>query len=131
MSNTPAFSPLSPVSVNQVLNYKSCSYSTTAPSGTYRIIPQFVLGAALLILAVIPTVRHSVSMYKLTKRWHTNRSMKLLVKEGTAYFVVYVSLVPVPSITLAASLTSLPKKKLTMLSLEPGIYFSTSSMRSK
>jgi len=76
------------VTVDQVLNYKSCTYSTTAPPGMYRTIPRFVLGSALLILAVIPTLTHSAEMHKLTKRWHTNRPMKLLVKEGSAYFIV-------------------------------------------
>jgi hypothetical protein len=128
------------VTIDQVLNYKSCNYSTTAPLGVYRTIPRYVLGAALLILAVIPTLRQSVEMYKLTKRWHTDRSMKLLVREGAAYFIVRFTLFPLcPSIALAtslASLASLPKphtKKLTTrtLSLEPGICFSISSMRSK
>jgi hypothetical protein len=32
-------------------------------------------------------------MYKLTKRWKTSPSMKLLVREGAVYFVVYVSIV--------------------------------------
>jgi hypothetical protein len=88
----PTFPPFSPVTIDQVLNYKSCNYSTTAPLGVYRTIPRYVLGAALLILAVIPTLRQSVEMYKLTKRWHTDRSMKLLVREGAAYFIVYVLL---------------------------------------
>jgi len=35
-----------------------------------------------------------VEMYKFTKRWQTNRLMKLLVREGAVYFVVYVQLVP-------------------------------------
>ena len=143
LSNTPTFSPLSPVTVEQVLDYTFCNYATTAPLATYRTIPRFVLGSALLILAVIPTLTHSVEMYKLTKRWHTNRTMELLVREGAVYFVVYVSLVPlcrfympIPRPCLTA--LSLPKshekhRKLTtrMLPLEPGICFSISSTRSK
>jgi len=103
------------VTVDQVLNYKSCTYSTTAPPGMYRTIPRFVLGSALLILAVIPTLTHSVEMHKLTKRWHTNRPMMLLVKEGSAYFIVYVSLVPALSIVRPRNLSRLapenPQKK--------------------
>ena len=59
-------------------------------------------------LAVIPTLTQTVEMYKLTKRWHTNWSMKLLVKEGAAYFIVYVSLVPALSIVRPRNLSRLP-----------------------
>jgi len=77
------------VTVAQTLNFRYCSYSSRGtPSATYRAIPRFVLGTALLILAVIPTFKQSIEMYKLTKRWQTNRSMKLLLREGAVYFVV-------------------------------------------
>ncbi|KAI9574382.1 hypothetical protein HD554DRAFT_2165880 [Boletus coccyginus] len=80
--------PLS-VTVVQVLNFRYCSYTPHGtPSSTYRAIPRYFLGTALLILAAIPTFRQSNEMYKLTKRWKTNRSMNLLLKEGAAYFVV-------------------------------------------
>ncbi|KAF8550482.1 hypothetical protein OG21DRAFT_1499748 [Imleria badia] len=80
------------VTVIQVLDFRYCKYSPsrTTPSATYRAISRFVLGTALLILAVIPTFKQSFDMYKLTKRWQTNRSMKLLVREGAVYFVVNV-----------------------------------------
>ena len=47
-----------------------------------------------MILSLIPTLWHMVETYKLSKRWQTNRLMKLLVREGAVYFVVYVQLVP-------------------------------------
>ncbi|KAH0831393.1 hypothetical protein J3R83DRAFT_14058 [Lanmaoa asiatica] len=85
----------SPVTIIQVLDFTYCSYSftMTSSSTTYRAIPRIVFGAALVILAVIPTLIQSVEMYRLTKRWQTNRTMKLLVREGVLYFVLYVSLV--------------------------------------
>ncbi|KAH0831396.1 hypothetical protein J3R83DRAFT_14063 [Lanmaoa asiatica] len=61
----------------------------TSSSTTYRAIPRIVFGAALVILAVIPTLIQSVEMYRLTKRWQTNRTMKLLVREGVLYFVFH------------------------------------------
>ncbi|KAF8559778.1 hypothetical protein OG21DRAFT_1503006 [Imleria badia] len=77
------------VTIYQVFNFKSCGYSSrTEPLPTYRAIPRFVLGGALLILAVIPPLRQSVEMYKVTKRFYTNRTMELLVREGAVYFVV-------------------------------------------
>ncbi|KAF8552126.1 hypothetical protein OG21DRAFT_177636 [Imleria badia] len=82
------------VTIVQVLNSSYCNYSIgTTPSVTYRAIPRFVLGVALLILAFIPSLKQSIEMYKLSKRWQTSRSMKLLIKEGTVYFVVYVSVI--------------------------------------
>ena len=76
-------------------NSNKCIYSSNiTPPAIYRSIPRFVFGATLLILAVIPTLRQSIEMYRATKRWQTNHSMKLLVREGAVYFVVYVSLVP-------------------------------------
>ncbi|KAF8138798.1 hypothetical protein EV363DRAFT_1314817 [Boletus edulis] len=77
------------VTVVQVLNFRYCSYAPRAtPSATYRAIPRFVLGSTLLILAAIPTFKQLVDMYKLTKRWETNRPMQLLLREGSVYFVV-------------------------------------------
>ncbi|KAI9571175.1 hypothetical protein HD554DRAFT_2079164 [Boletus coccyginus] len=70
------------VSESQFYNYKSCDYSLKAsPPQADRAIPRFVLGVALLILSLIPTLKHMVEMYKFTK-------------EGAVYFVVYVQLVP-------------------------------------
>ena len=49
-------------------------------------------------------------MYKLTKRWQTNRSMELLLREGAVYFVVCVSLVPLCHICVHRSHFLSPKK---------------------
>jgi hypothetical protein len=126
------------VTVVQVLNFRYCSYSsTTTPSATYRGIPRFVLGTALLILAVIPTFKQSIEMYKLTKRWQTNRSMELLLREGAVYFVVCVSLVPLCHICVHRShflspQKNPPKKKLTTWTPSPelGMCFSILLMQS-
>lgn len=135
LSNSLFLSRISPVTIVQVLSSRYCNYSSTAtPSVTYRAIPRFVLGAALLILAFIPTFKQSVETYKLTKRWQTNRPMKLLVKEGTVYFVVYVSMLirPFHMFVVHLSHPRLCLKNLTKLTrstLPPpllGIYFSTS-----
>ncbi|KAI9456201.1 hypothetical protein HD554DRAFT_2036981 [Boletus coccyginus] len=89
------------VSVSQLFNYKSCKYSLEeSPPQADRAIPRFVLGVALLILSLIPTLRHMVAMYKFTKRWETNRLMKLLVREGAVYFVVNLYFNIITAITL-------------------------------
>ncbi|KAI9457555.1 hypothetical protein HD554DRAFT_1770382 [Boletus coccyginus] len=75
--------------VDQTVNFEYCSYSTTEqPLPIYRAIPRFIIGAALLTLFVIPTLTHTYEIYRLTGRWHINRAMQLLVKEGAVYFVV-------------------------------------------
>lgn len=90
-------SRFSPVTIVQVPESNYCNYSSSpTPSVTYRAIPRFVLGVTLLILGFVPTLRQSVEMYKLSKRWQTNRPMELLVKEGAVYFVVYVSIIIIP-----------------------------------
>ena len=92
-SNNPTLSRISPVTVTQKFNHKSCGYSLNgSPPQVDRAIPRFVLGAALMILSLIPTLRHMVELHKFTKRWQTNRLMKLLLREGAVYFVVYVQL---------------------------------------
>ncbi|KAI9456200.1 hypothetical protein HD554DRAFT_2036980 [Boletus coccyginus] len=92
------------VTVVQLFNHKSCKYlsSDRVPPQAYRAIPRYVLGAALMILSVIPALKQSVEMYKLAKRWQTNRLMKLLAREGAVYFVVnlyfnIVTVVTLPS----------------------------------
>ena len=55
------------------------------------LIPGFILSSALLTLAIIPTLKQSLDMYKATKKWEPNRYMKLLVRDGILYFIVYVS----------------------------------------
>jgi len=55
----------------------------------YRAIPRFVLGTALLTLAIIPPVKQAVEMYRVTKQWRAKQStVKLLVREGAVYFIV-------------------------------------------
>jgi len=89
-------------SVDQVLNFKFCSYASTlvTPSATWRALSRFVLGAAMLILAVIPTLNYSIDMYRGAKTWQNNRYIKLLVKEGAVYFVVNLLFNIVNAITL-------------------------------
>ena len=53
---------------------------------------QITLGICMCLLTVIRFVKESLQMYKVTKQIRFNRYMKLLVGEGTTYFIVYVSL---------------------------------------
>ena len=102
-SDTPTLTCISSVAIAQTLNSSYCNYSNTAPLVAYRAIPRFVLGVALLILAFIPTLKQSVEIYKVTRRWKTTQSMQLLVREGAVYFVVYVFSCYVISIRLSHS----------------------------
>jgi len=107
-SNVPISSP-PPVTIVKVYNFKHCTHYYITPTlATYREIPRFVLGTTLLILTVIPTIRESVEMYKSTKHWEINRTMKLLVRDGVLYFVAYVSLFPIWLFLCPSSAFALP-----------------------
>ena len=89
--------PFSPVTIVRVLDLSFCNISwANAPLllDLYNDIPRFVLGATLLVLAVAQTLKQSVDMYKATKQWQPNQYMKLLVRDGIIYFIVYVMLSP-------------------------------------
>lgn len=73
-------------------------------------IPRFILGVALLVLAVIPTVKQSIEIYKVIKMWRPNKNMQQLTRDGILYFLVYVmfslSSAHVDTITIAQLLGS-------------------------
>lgn len=77
-------------------DFTHCTYSYTikSPLGPYREVPRIALGITLFILAVIPTLKQSTKIHESAKKWKINSTMKLLVREGVLYFVVYVSFVP-------------------------------------
>ena len=87
-----SFLPL--VVVSPVLDYSICyaSLSTVIPYLKYTPLTGFVFDGLLLVLALIPTVKESISMYKATKQWQPNRYMALIVREGVAYIFLYVPL---------------------------------------
>ena len=98
-----------PATIVQVGTYYSVcdavAINTLPHFHLYNAIPRFVLGVALLVLAVIPTLKQSVGMYKATGQWQTNKYMKQLVREGILYFVVYVLPFPHPSTRLSSAHT--------------------------
>lgn len=84
----------------------SSSSNTPFIVEVFEVIPRFVLGAMLLILALTQTLKQSVNMYKATKRWQPNRYMRRLARDGIFYFVVYVSVFPFlsfPSVAITFS----------------------------
>ena len=86
----------SPVTVAQVLDFSLCdmSWNNSSSSVAYEQIPQFVLEAMLVVLAVTQTLKQSIDMYKATKQWQPNRYMERLVRDGILYFLAYVSIFP-------------------------------------
>jgi hypothetical protein len=89
---------LSLVSVVQVVNFSLCSVTFINASlllNLYIAIPRFVLGATLLVLAVIQALKQLVEMYKATKQWQLNQCIQQLVRDGILYFLMYV--LPLPS----------------------------------
>ena len=57
----------------------------------YTALPQILLNVMLLILAVFRTLKQSIDMYNATKQWQPNRYMNQLTRDGTSYFIMYVS----------------------------------------
>ncbi|KAF8446340.1 hypothetical protein L210DRAFT_2971433 [Boletus edulis BED1] len=81
------------VTMGQVLDFSFCISSfinTPVTLPVYRAVPQLVLSAALVILAVSQTLKQSFEMYKATKQWQPNRYMQKLVRDGILYFFVNV-----------------------------------------
>ena len=101
--------PFAPVTIIQLIDFSVCNGSwsnTPFIAVVFDIVPRFVLGATLLILAVIQTLKQSINMYKATKQWQPNRYMERLVRDGVLYFLVYVSVftsLSFPSVTPSPS----------------------------
>jgi hypothetical protein len=66
----------------------------------YASIPRFILGVTVFILALIPALKDAVGMYRATKQWQSNKYLKQLMRDGIFYFLMYVSLVPLPFISI-------------------------------
>ena len=85
------------VTIIQLPNVTYCNYSYDPPVPLFSYLsPNFILGVILLILALIQTLKQSFHMYNTTKSWQPNQYMKLLVRDGIVYFLVYVSLLLFP-----------------------------------
>lgn len=85
--------PLFPsVMTAQVHGFSVCytTYNPLPPFLTYSNIEPSVFVLILLILALVPTMKQSIEMYKVTKRWQPNRYMSLLAREGVFYLFMYV-----------------------------------------
>ena len=91
--------PVNLVTIVQVADFSVCnvSWSGLPPMlNMYAATPRFIVGAALLALAVIRTVTQSVNMYKAAKQWQPNRYMQQLVRDGALYVLVYVAPLSIP-----------------------------------
>ena len=114
--------PFSPVTVVQIMDLSFCNISFNDAQSFLLLLGatvlQFFFSVMLFILAVIPTLKESVVLYKATKQWQPNHYMQQLVKDGMLYFLAYVSILSVPFITITFSRPSyaqVPARKLTTL----------------
>jgi len=75
------------VAISQVLDYSVCQETLTVigPDMKYIVIQPTVFYVLLLTLALVPTAKQSIAMYKATKQWQPNRYMSLIVREGVFY----------------------------------------------
>jgi hypothetical protein len=88
------------VTVVQIMDFSFCNISfNDAPSplllGATAL--QFVFSVMLFILAVIPTLKESVVLYKATRQWQPNNYMQQLMQDGILYFLANI----INNITLA------------------------------
>ena len=105
------------VTTVQVLDFSFCNTShnhTSLIAAVYASMPQFVLSAILLVLAVTQTLKESINMYKATKQWQPNRYMGQLVKDGIMYFLVCVLVSPSFSFPFATVMFSPPSWRLAL-----------------
>ena len=81
-----------PVTNPQVLGMSFCNveYNLASKIGEYKYIPRLVLSGFLFVLAVVRLCTEAFQSYRVTGRWQVNRYIKLLVREGVLYFLVYV-----------------------------------------
>ncbi|KAN0080106.1 hypothetical protein V8E55_009672 [Tylopilus felleus] len=86
----------SSVTTAQIGNFNTCAFiinditlllTVHLVDGSLR----FVLSVALFMLAVIPTIKQSIDMFKVTKQWQPNKYMRQLVTDGILYFLLYVA----------------------------------------
>ena len=77
----------------QLLDITTCSaVLSTQTWNTALAIIQFILGTAMCILVIAKFVRDLLQMHQATRKWHLNRYLSLLIREGIVYFLVYVPL---------------------------------------
>ncbi|KAF8420300.1 hypothetical protein L210DRAFT_3574716 [Boletus edulis BED1] len=83
------------VSIFQVLDITVCATVIETRSGInlYPII-QCIPSAILSIMVVAQSMKQSLQMYRVTRKWELNRYVALLVRDGVLYFFVYI--VPAP-----------------------------------
>ena len=78
-----------------VLNFTVCivSFTPSVPEllGVYDTLPRVFLSAMLLIFAIFRSLKQLIDMYNATKQWQPNRYMNQLTRDGTSYFIMYVS----------------------------------------
>jgi len=97
------------VTVTQVLDSSACidMYTVMGPYFKYVVIYPTLFDLLLLVLALIPTMKESIAMYKATKRWQPNRYMSLIAKEGVFYVLLNL-LSNIPNAIAYADDNSLP-----------------------
>lgn len=88
-----------PVSIAQLLNISVCNIVFSTQNGNNpstmgsfilgSTIAQFILGTFTCILVMAQFVRHSLQTYQATQ-WKMNGYMRLLIRDGLLYFLVYV-----------------------------------------
>jgi len=78
------------VIISHILDHSICTevFPVIGPYVKYMVIDSTLFNLLLLILALVPTVKQSATMYKTTKRWQPNRYMSLIVKEGIFYVLL-------------------------------------------
>ena len=80
------------VIIAQVLNYSICEFQIVVLFSVILLqtAAQVILGTLMCLLAVIQSIRESLQMYRVTKRFEISRYLSLLTRDGILYFLAYV-----------------------------------------
>ncbi|KAF8552060.1 hypothetical protein OG21DRAFT_203068 [Imleria badia] len=91
------------VSTFQILDLTFCGAIPNSPIwAEVADIFQITHGAAMCILTVVQFAKQSLQMYRISKQWHLNRYMNLLVRQGIFYFFACVLVSSFPSVVYTA-----------------------------
>ncbi|KAF8551869.1 hypothetical protein OG21DRAFT_221595 [Imleria badia] len=77
------------VSVVQMLDGKVCNVTFSTETWNIACITvQLILGTVMCILVIARFVRELLHIHQATRKWHLNRYLSLLVRDGLAYFLI-------------------------------------------
>lgn len=77
------------VAVTQVSNLAYCEVTSASVTWTkVSAIPDMVNGGVICALVIFQFAKRVLEMYRVSKRWHSNRYMNLFAGQSVLYFLL-------------------------------------------